>query len=82
MLTAEQIRAARGLLRWSANELGQRAGVHISTVQRLERRDGPVHGTVVTLRKIQGAFEESGVIFVDDEARLGVCLSRGMRRAS
>ena len=71
-MTSEQIRAARGLLRWSAKELGRRAGVHISTIQRLERRSGPVHGTVLTVRKIQHAFEDSGVAFLEDDHGLGV----------
>ena len=37
MLTSDQIRLARALLRWSARELAQKSGVHITTVQRIER---------------------------------------------
>ena len=66
MMTAEQIRAARGLLRWSARELSLRTGVHISTIQRLERNNSPVHGTMLTIRKIQRAFEDLGIIFFED----------------
>ncbi len=71
-MTAEQIRAARGLLRWSAKELSRRAGVHISTIQHLERNNGPVNGHFLTIRKIQQAFENSGIIFFEDEDGLGV----------
>ncbi len=56
MLTSHQIRAARGLLRWSARELAQRTGVHIATVQRMERCNGPVQGTVECLRKVEHAL--------------------------
>ncbi len=55
MLTSQQIRAARGLLRWSARELAERAGVHLSTVQRMERSDGTVRAE---------AHTESGAVFV------------------
>ena len=71
-MTAEQIRAARGLLRWSAEELSRRAGVHVSTIQRLERKNSPTNGTVLTIRKIQQAFEDSGITFFEDEEGLGV----------
>ena len=63
MLTSDQIRAARALLRWPARQLAQRAGVHVTTVQRMECGNGPVGGTVQTLVKIQNALEQAGVAF-------------------
>ncbi len=78
MMTAEKFRAARGLLRWSARELSLRTSVHISTIQRLERYNGPVHGTMLTIRKIQQAFEDSGVTFLDDEEGLGVRMRKSV----
>ena len=72
MLTSEQIRAARGLLRWSVRELAQRACVHIATVQRMERCQGPVQGTVECLRKVQRALEAAGVEFLPDNGGPGV----------
>ncbi len=74
MLTSEQIRAARGLLRWSARELAGRAGVHIATVQRMERGNGPVQGTVECLRKVQNALEDAGVAFTTQNGDPGVRL--------
>ena len=41
VLTGEQIRAARAILRWKAVELAEKAGVGLSTVQRAEQADGP-----------------------------------------
>ena len=49
-MTAEHIRAARGFLRWSAKELSQRAGIHVSIVERLERDNGKVRGRSLTTR--------------------------------
>ncbi len=74
MLTSHRIRAARGLLRWSARELAGRAGVHIATVQRMERCEGPVQGTVESLRKVQHALEAADVEFLSDNGGPGLRL--------
>ena len=65
MPNAQQIRAARGLLGWSARELAQRAGVHLTTVQRMERSKGEVRATVHTLSKVRRALEAAGVEFLN-----------------
>jgi transcriptional regulator with XRE-family HTH domain len=64
MLTAEQIRAARALLGWSARELAERAGVHLTTVQRIERSEREIHTTVRTLGKVQRTLEGAGIEFI------------------
>ncbi len=66
MLPSLHIRAARGLLRWSARELAEKAGVSLATVQRIERPDGTVRGTVRTLARVQQALEAEGVDFLLD----------------
>ena len=75
MLISQQLRAARGLLRWSARELAERAGVNLTTIQRMERCEGDVRGTVTTLLKIQRALEAEGVEFLEDRRRPGVRLN-------
>ena len=65
MPSAQQIRAARGLLGWSARELAQRAGVHLTTVQRMERSKGEIRATVHTLSKVSRALEAAGVEFLN-----------------
>ncbi len=74
MLTSDQIRAARALLRWSARELAARAGVHITTVQRMERSNGPVNGTARSVFKLQAALETAGVEFLSSNGGPGVRL--------
>ena len=66
-ISAEQIRAGRALLQWSAKELADRAGVVIHTVQRLETGKVPVgRATVETIDKITRALEGGGVVLLPD----------------
>ncbi len=74
MLISNQIRAARGLLHWSARVLAERAGVHLSTVQRMERSQGPVGGNVESVRRVQAALERAGVGFLAEDDSPGVRL--------
>ena len=75
MLVAYQIRAARGLLHWSARVLAERAGVSISTVQRMERAGGSVTGHTGSMRRVQHVLERAGVEFLADDDGLGVRLT-------
>ncbi len=76
MLISNQIRAARGLLRWSARMLAERAGIHLSTVQRMERSQGPVGGNVESVRRVQATLEGAGVEFLVEDDSPGVRLTR------
>lgn len=75
MMTVEQIRAARAMLRWPQTELARRAGLALITVKRLETEYGGVSGEA--RGKAKAALESAGVIFEDanDEA-VGVRLRR------
>ncbi len=67
MVTAEQIRAARALLRWSAQDLSDRSGIGFRTIQRFESERGiPASRSknLVTIRKV---LEDAGVIFIDED---------------
>ncbi len=74
MFTPSQIRAARAMLGWSAQDLADHANVHVTTVQRMENHDGPARGTVTTLEKIMCALETEGVEFISDKGWKGVRL--------
>ena len=82
MLTLEQNRAARALLRWSARELAEKAGVHITTVQRMECDHGPVGGTVKTFAIIQGALEDAGLAFTSQNGYRRIKEASAKRRHS
>jgi transcriptional regulator with XRE-family HTH domain len=62
-----QLRAARGLLGWSQNELAEAARVGLSTIRRMEASDGSLRGTAENVWKVQKALEEAGVIFIDED---------------
>ena len=63
MLNSGQIRAARAFLGWSARELGERASVHLNTVQRIERNHGPVRANTESLHRIERTLEAAGIEF-------------------
>jgi len=68
MLTSDQIRAARALLRWSARELAEKAEISLPTVQRLEAAEGIPSTSVKTLMAVQAALEAAGVEFTNGDA--------------
>jgi transcriptional regulator with XRE-family HTH domain len=72
MLQTAQIRAARALLGWKQNDLAKAARVNIATVRRIESKEGAVMGYVSTLMRIQSAFEEAGIRFLDNDAEGGI----------
>ena len=71
MLTASQIRAARGALGWSAQELADSAGVSLRTVLRIESVNGVPPGRATTLAEIQATLERAGIVFIDADGALG-----------
>jgi transcriptional regulator with XRE-family HTH domain len=78
MLHASQVRAARGLLGWRQSQLAKASQVGVATIQRIEKAEGPVGGYVSTLTRIQSAFEDAGIRFLDkdSEGGFGVRLAR------
>jgi transcriptional regulator with XRE-family HTH domain len=82
MLVCEQIRAARAFVGWSARELAERAGLHITTVQRMETGSGPVIGNISSIRRVQEALEAAGAEFIDDIEKPGVSLHAAVKAPS
>ena len=67
MITAEQIRGARAMLRWSAKQLAEQAGLSWPTIQRMESAQGVPSGLSKNLELVQRALEAAGVIFIDED---------------
>ena len=63
MITSDQIRAARSLLRWTGKELAEKSGVGFSTLMRLETEVGVPNAQAKTLEALRRALEEAGVEF-------------------
>jgi transcriptional regulator with XRE-family HTH domain len=74
MLTSEQIRAARAMLRIEQRELADKSGVSLETVKRIERTPGPISAYAATVDKLRRALESAGIEFSDGDAP-GVRLS-------
>ncbi len=64
MVTAEQCRAARGLLAWSQQDLAEKAGVGIVTIHQLEA--GTSQPRRATVDVVKRALESAGVEFIDE----------------
>ena len=71
MLRSEQIRAARALVRWSAQNLADNSGVSWKTIQRMESQDGVPSATARNIEKIQKTLEKAGVVFIDQYEECG-----------
>ena len=63
-LTGAQIRAARALLRWTAEDLAESASVGLSTIRRAEAEDGPPSITAANLKLIRMTLENAGIEFI------------------
>ena len=73
MITSDQIRAARAMLKWSRSDLSEKSGVGFSSLLRLESAEGIPNSHVRTLEAIKKSFEEAGVEFTGSpEAGAGV----------
>jgi transcriptional regulator with XRE-family HTH domain len=71
MLLGQQIRAARALLGWSQAQLAKKAEVSDMTIKRFESQQQELFGTVQSSVRIQQALEAGGVVFIDQDDKLG-----------
>ena len=69
IITPEQIRAARALLRLEQDELARRAQVSVATVRRLEAAEGAGRVAPATLDGVRAALEVAGAEFIPDGVR-------------
>jgi hypothetical protein len=66
-LTSAQIRAARALIRWSAEELARHSVVSVTTIRRAELMPSATTLTRANDQAIRRALENAGVEFIDAE---------------
>lgn len=64
VITPAQLRAARGLVNWSREELANQAGTTERTIARIELEEGAARQS--TLTAIRTALEAAGVIFIQE----------------
>jgi predicted transcriptional regulator len=69
LITPEQIRAARALLRLEQAALAQSAGISVITLRRLEDRHGLAKVAPATVEVVRKVLEKAGAEFIDRGVR-------------
>ena len=81
VLTSAQIRAARALLRWSAEDLARSSMVGLTTIRRAELTEDATSMTAANDSSIRRALEDAGVEFIDENGGgAGVRLKKPMKK--
>lgn len=75
MITSEQVRAARAMLRLEQEELAKKANLSLKTIKRLEANSGQVNNS--SAFAIKRALELCGIEFIDRDGFRG--RSEGVR---
>jgi transcriptional regulator with XRE-family HTH domain len=80
MLQVAQIRAARALLGWRQEDIAEAAKISVATIRRIESQEQLLTGNVSTLLKIQAAFEQAGIQFIDEDETGGFGLRMAKKK--
>ena len=65
-LTSAQMRAARALIRWSADDLARETTLSVTTIRRAELTEGETSMTTANDLAVRRALETAGVEFTDE----------------
>ena len=65
-LTGAQIRSARALLKWSAQDLARRSSLGVNTIRRAEATNEATSLTTANDLAVRHAFEAAGVEFIGE----------------
>ncbi len=65
-LTGAQIRSARALVRWSAQDLAKHSSLGVNTIRRAEATDDVTSLTTANDLALRRALESAGVEFIDE----------------
>ena len=66
-LSSSQIRAARALLRWSAEDLARESALGLNTIKRAELAEDKTSLTVANDLAVRRTLEAAGVEFIDED---------------
>ena len=66
LLSSAQIRAARALIRWSAEDLAKHSSLSVATIRRAELMADATAMTVSNNLAVRRALEAAGVEFIDE----------------
>jgi hypothetical protein len=66
-LTSSQIRAARALVRWTAEDLSRQSAVSLRTIRRAELAERYTSMTAPNDLAVRRSLEAAGVEFIDED---------------
>jgi len=66
LLNSAQIRAARALIRWTAEDLARHSALSVATIRRAELMADMTAMTVSNNLAVRRALESAGVEFIDE----------------
>lgn len=69
MITSEQIKAARALIRWNQTDLSEKAKVSLPTIKRIEAAEGSLKGNFQTVSRLVEALQNAGIEFIENGVR-------------
>ena len=82
-LISAQIKAARSLIRWTAEDLAEASALSVATIRRAELKEIETSLTAANDLAIRRAFEAAGVEFIDENGGgPGVRLRKRQQRNS
>jgi transcriptional regulator with XRE-family HTH domain len=82
-LISAQIKAARSLIRWTAEDLAAASALSVATIRRAELKEIETSLTAANDLAIRRAFEAAGVEFIDENGGgPGVRLRKRQQRNS
>jgi hypothetical protein len=80
-LTSAQIRSARAVVRWRAQDLARESSVGVATIRRAELTDEATSLTAANDLAIRRALEAAGIEFIDENGGgPGVRLRKSLKR--
>jgi transcriptional regulator with XRE-family HTH domain len=65
-LTSAQIRAARSLIRWSAEDLARETRLSVATIRRAELKEDETSLTAANDLAVRRTLEAAGIEFIDE----------------
>ncbi len=65
-LTSAQLRAARALIRWSAEDLARETALSVTTIRRAELTDSETSMTAANDLAVRRVLEAAGVEFIQE----------------
>lgn len=66
LITPEQIRAARAMLKWRAADLAEKADLSLASIQRMERDEGVAHASAKNVEAVRKILDEAGIEFIPE----------------